>query len=55
MPESLGHWTRIKSGDPESKSRSDHRLDLSQVVPGSTPRLHLYIANWFTSYELEFL
>ena len=31
----------LKSGDPEFKSRSDHWLDLSQVVPGSTPRLYL--------------
>ena len=33
----------LKCGDPEFKSRSDHRLDFSQVVPGSTPRLHLYV------------
>jgi len=33
----------LKCGVPEFKSRSDHLLDFSQVVPGSTPRLHLYI------------
>ena len=35
----------LKSGDPELKSRSDHKLDLFEVVPGSTPRLRSYIAN----------
>ena len=45
----------LKSGDPESKSRSDHWLDLFQVVLGSTPRLHLYLANWFASCRLGFL
>ena len=45
----------LKSGDPEFKSPSDHKLDLSQVVPGSTPRLHLYIANWSASCQLGFL
>ena len=44
-----------KSGDPEFKSRSDQKLDLFEVVPGSTPRLRLYIANWFASCQLEFL
>ena len=39
----------LKSGDPEFKFCSDHYLDLFQVVLGSTPRLHLYIANWFAS------
>ena len=29
----------LKSGDPEFKSRSDHQLDLFQVVPGSTAAL----------------
>ena len=33
----------LKSGDPEFKSRSDHQLDLFEVVPCSTPRLRLYI------------
>ena len=33
----------LKSGNPKFKSRSDHRLDLFQVVPGSTPRLRLNI------------
>ena len=45
----------LKSGDPEFKSRPDHQLDLSQVVLGSTPRLLLYIANWFASCQLGFL
>ena len=31
----------FKSGDPEFKSRSDHQLDLFQVVLGLTPRLRL--------------
>lgn len=35
----------LKTGDPEFKSSSDHQLDLFQEVPGSTPWLHLYIAN----------
>ena len=33
----------LKSGDPKFKSCSDHQLDLFQVVPGSTLRLHLDI------------
>ena len=37
------------------RSRSDHLLDLFQVVLGSTPRLRLYIANWFASCQLGFL
>ena len=45
----------LKSGDPKFKSCSDHQLDLSQVVPGSTPWLHLYIANWSASCQLGFL
>ena len=45
----------LKSGDPEFKSRSDHLLDLFQVVLGSTPRLWLYIANWFASCQVGFL
>ena len=45
----------LKSGDPEFKSCSDHLLDLFQVSPGSTPRLHLYIANWSASCQLRFL
>ena len=39
----------LKSGDPELGSRSDQSLDLFQVIPGSTPRPHLYKANWFAS------
>ena len=45
----------LKSGSPEFKSRSDHQLDLFQVVPGSTSWLHLYIANWSASCQLGFL
>ena len=45
----------LKSGDPEFKSRSDHQLDLSHIVPGSTPRLRLYKANWSASCQLGFL
>ena len=45
----------LKSGDPEFKPRSDHWLDLFEVVPGSTPRLRLYIANWSASCQLGFL
>ena len=45
----------LKSGDPEFGSRSDHLLDLFQVVPGSTPWLRLYIANWSASCQLGFL
>ena len=29
----------LKYGDPEFKCCSDHQLDLSQVVLGSTPQL----------------
>ena len=39
----------------EFKSRSDHQLDLFQVVPGSTPLLRLYIANWSALCQLGFL
>ena len=45
---SVAEWSvcpGLKSGDPEFKSRSDHQLDLFQVVLGSTPWLRLYIAN----------
>ena len=45
----------LKSGNPEFKSRSDHQPDLFQVVLGSTPWLHLYIANWSDSGQLGFL
>ena len=31
------------AGGPEFKSRSDHLLDLFEVVRGSSPRLRLYI------------
>ena len=44
----------LKSGDPEFRSRSDHKLDLFLVLPGSTPWLRLYIANWSASCQLGF-
>ena len=31
----------LRSGDPGSKTRSDHSLNLILVVPGSTYQLHL--------------
>ena len=31
----------------------EHQLDLFQVVPGSTPHLHLYIVNWSASCQLD--
>ena len=34
---------------------SDHLVDLFQVFPGSTPQLHLYLANWSASCQLVFL
>ena len=39
----------LKSEGPEFNSRSYHQLDLFQVVPSSTPRLRLYMANWSSS------
>ena len=45
----------LRPGDPGSKTRSDHSLNLFLVVPGSTSQLHLYIANWFASGQLGFL
>ena len=45
----------LKSGDPKFKSCSGNWLDLSQVIPGPTPWLHLYIANWSASCQLGFL
>ena len=33
----------LKSGDYEYRSRSDHLLDLSHIVPNATPRLHFYM------------
>ena len=45
----------LRSGDPEFKSRSDHRLYLSQIVPGSTARLRLYKAHGCASCRLAFL
>ena len=35
----------LRSGDPGFKTRSDHSLNLILVVPGSTSRLDLKIAN----------
>ena len=45
----------LKSGDPKFKFSSDQLLDLSQVVPGSTPQLCLYLTNWSASCQLRFL
>ena len=45
----------LKYRDPEFGSCSDHKLDLFEVVPCSTPRLRLYIANWSASCQLGFL
>ena len=42
----------LKSG--EFKFRSDYLLSLLQEVPGSTPWLRLYIANWSASCHLGF-
>lgn len=42
--------TELKSGDPALTT-----ADLLLVVPGSTPRLLLYIANWCASCQLEHL
>ena len=43
----MAEWfgCRTATGDPKFKSHSDHLPDLFQVVPDSTPRLNLYIAN----------
>jgi len=43
----------LKPGDSEFRSCSDLQVDLLEVVPGSTPELCLYIANW--SCQLGFL
>ena len=54
----MAEWFRaldLKSGDPEFKSRSDHNVDLFQLVPGSTPQLYQYMANWSASCQLGFL
>ena len=45
----------LRSGVHGFKIRSDHSLNLILIVPGSTSRLHLYIANWFASGQLGFL
>ena len=45
----------LKSGDPEFGSRSDHQLEVFQVVPGLTPWLRFYKANWSASCQLGFL
>ena len=48
----------LTSGDLEFKSRSDHQLDLFQVILGSTPRLRLYnglpAASW-DAYPVKFV
>ena len=45
----------LKSGDPEFKSHPDHQLVLFQVVPGSTPRLCLYISQLVCLRPVEIL
>ena len=45
----------LRPGDPGFKTRFDHWLNLFLVVPGSTSRLHLSIANWFAFGKLGFL
>ena len=45
----------LKSGDTGFQFCSDHQLDLFQLVPGSTLRLCLYMANWSASCQLGFL
>ena len=45
----------LESKDPEFKSCTDHSLDLSQELPGLTPRLCLNINNWSASCHLGFL
>ena len=55
MAEWLGCYLDLKPGNPKFTSRSDHQLNLLQVIPGSTPRLHLNIANWYASCQLGFL
>ena len=37
----------LKSGDPEFKSRSDHLLDLFEVVPGSAPQNKISVLYFF--------
>ena len=44
----------LKSGNPEFKCCSDHKLDLFQVVSDSNPWLCSYKANWSASCEIEF-
>ena len=55
MAEWLGRRISVISGYPEFGSRSDHSLDLFDVFPGSTRRLHLYKAKWSASCQLGFL
>ena len=54
-PRGRGLALEPKSVDAELKSRSDRKLDLLQIVRGSTSRLPLYIATWSTSCQLGFL
>ena len=49
-----GYLEERGNRDPELRSRSDHQLDLFQGIPGSTPRLRLYLANWSASFQLGF-
>ena len=51
----VGRALALRSGDPGFKTHSDHSLNLFLVVPGSTSRPHLKIANWFASGQLGFL
>ena len=37
----------LKSEDPEFKPRSDHSLDLFEVVPGSTPQNKISVPYFF--------
>ena len=43
----------LKSRGAEFKFHTDQQLGLFQVVPGSTPQLCLYLANWSASCQLE--
>ena len=53
---SVAEWLGCRTWNLEIPSScSDHHLDLFEVVPGSTPRLCLYKANWSASCQLGFL
>ena len=49
----LKQWR--KEGLVVAETHSDYQLNLFQVVPRSTPRLHMYLANWSASCQLGFL